>query len=149
MKYQLAQVNVARMKGVSIDDLEMKDFRDNTDRVNALAESSPGFIWRDKIKPDAPAMPNALKDEQVLINMSVWEDVESLRNFTYKTFHTEFIKRQKEWFQRYGTDHYVLWWIEAGAFPSEEEAIKRLDYLQENGASAQGFTFRELFDRPE
>ncbi|RMB59112.1 DUF3291 domain-containing protein [Dokdonia sinensis] len=149
MKYQLAQINVARMKGLSIDDPEMKDFRDNTDRVNELAETSPGFIWRDSIDTEAPKEPNVLNDEQVLINISVWEDVASLRNFTYKTFHSEFIKRQKEWFQKYGTAHYVLWWIEAGQFPSEKEAIKRLDYLEEHGASEQGFTFRQIFERPE
>jgi len=149
MKYQLAQVNVARMKGVSIDDPEMIDFRENTDRVNALAESSPGFVWRDKLDPDALPQPNVLDDEQVLINISVWEDVASLREFTYKTFHTEFIKRQKEWFQKYGSAHYVLWWAEAGQHPSEKIAMERLTYLQKNGASQQGFTFQELFESPE
>lgn len=147
MKYHLAQVNVARMKGVSIEDPEMVDFRDNTDAVNALADAAPGFVWRDVFDETAIPTPNALNDEQVLINFSVWEDVESLKEFTYKTFHTAIMKRQKEWFQKYGTAHYALWWIEAGVIPTEQEAVERLAYLQENGASAYAFTFREVFEK--
>lgn len=136
------------MKGVSIDDPEMIDFRDNTDAVNALADAAPGFVWRDFFDETAIPTPNALNDEQVLINFSVWKDVESLREFTYKTFHTAIMKRQKEWFQKYGTAHYALWWIEAGAIPTEREAIERLSYLQENGASQKVFTFKEVFKKP-
>ncbi len=148
MLYQLAQINVARMKGQSIDDPEMKDFRDHTDAVNALAESSAGFVWRATFDPSAVPTPNGLEDEQVLINFSVWEDVASLKAFTYKTFHTAIMKRQKEWFQKYGTAHYALWWITAGNFPSEREALDRLSYLQENGPSKRVFTFKEVFEKP-
>tara|TARA_R110002012_G_scaffold6531_3_gene30800 strand:- start:33291 stop:33704 length:414 start_codon:yes stop_codon:yes gene_type:complete len=137
------------MKGVSINDPEMKDFRDHTDEVNALAEQSKGFVWRDVFDENAEPKPNALADEQVLINFSVWEDVESLRAYTYKTFHTAIMKRQKEWFQKYGEAHYALWWIKAGTTPTEKEAIKRLAYLKENGASEHAFTFKEVFEKPE
>jgi hypothetical protein len=147
--YHLAQVNVARMKGVSINDPEMKSFRDHTDEVNALAEQSKGFVWRDVFDENAAPQPNALADEQILINFSVWEDVESLRAYTYTTFHTAIMKRQKEWFQKYGEAHYALWWIKAGTTPTEKEAIKRLGYLQEHGASEHAFTFKEVFEKPE
>lgn len=149
MAYHLAQLNVARMKGVSIEDPEMKDFRDNTDRVNELAESSPGFIWRDIIDTEAAPAPNVLNDEQVLINFSVWEDVASLREFTYKTFHSAIMKRQKEWFQKYGTAHYVLWWIKAGTTPTAQEGLDKLEFLQEHGASKEAFTFKEVYEKPE
>lgn len=137
------------MKGVSIDDPEMKDFRDNTDRVNELAESSPGFVWRDIFDSTALHLPNALDDEQVLINFSVWKDVESLKEFTYTTFHTTIMKRQKEWFQKYGTAHYALWWIKAGTIPSEKDAIERLEHLQKHGAGDRAFTFKEVFGKPK
>lgn len=148
MNYHLAQVNVARMKGLSIDDPEMADFRDRTDEVNALADSAPGFVWRDAFDPEAAPQLNVLKDEQVIINFSVWKDVTSLRNYTYKTFHAAIMKRQKEWFQKYGKAHYALWWIEAGTLPTEKEAIARLRHLQENGASEEAFTFKEVFNHP-
>lgn len=148
MGYHLAQVNVARMKGVSIDDPEMIDFRNHTDAINELAESSPGFLWRDAFDPDAAPQLNVLQDEQVIINFSVWKDVLPLKEFTYKTVHAAIMKRQKEWFQNYGKAHYALWWIEVGAIPTEKEAIDRLDYLQEHGASERAFTFREVFDKP-
>lgn len=149
MSYHLAQINVARMKGVSIDDPEMKDFRDNTDRVNELAESSKGFIWRDVFDPNVAPAINALNDDQVLINFSVWEDVASLKAFTYETFHAAIMKRQKEWFQKYGTAHYALWWIKSGEIPTEQEGIDRLMYLQENGESPKAFTFKTIFEMPE
>lgn len=148
MKYHLAQVNVARMKGVSIDDPEMVDFKNHTDRVNALAEASPGFIWRDVYDENTPPKPNALDDTQVLINFSVWENVETLSAFTYTTFHTAIMKRQREWFQKYGTAHYALWWIKAGSIPTEKEAITRLTHLQEHGATKTAFTFKKPFSKP-
>ncbi len=137
------------MKGISIDDPEMKDFRDNTDTVNALAERAKGFVWRDVLDPNATPVPNVLNDEQVLINFSVWEDITSLQEFTYKTFHATIMKRQKEWFQKYGTAHYALWWIRSGEIPPEQEAIERLTYLQENGASQRAFTFKDAFEMPK
>lgn len=146
MSYHLAQVNVARMRGVSINDPEMLDFRKNTDRVNALAEASTGFVWRNIFDECATPHPNALADEQVLINLSVWKDVDTLKIFTYSTLHTGIMKRQKEWFQKYGTAHYALWWIKAGSIPTEKEAIARLTHLQEHGATRKAFTFKAVFD---
>jgi len=94
MKYQLAQINVARMIGVNIDDPIMKEFVDNLNRVNELAENSPGFIWRLKDDSNNASNFNPFIDEQVIINISVWKDIESLENFTYKTFHTDFLKKK-------------------------------------------------------
>lgn len=147
MKFQLAQVNVARMLGVSLEDPIMKEFFDNLDDVNKLAENSSGFIWR--YEPDNEAYETPLKDPQVIINISVWEDVESLEEFTYRTFHSSFIRRKKEWFSKYGTAHYAMWWIEEGKFPSVDECLKRLEHLQENGVSEYAFNFKKRFSVPE
>jgi len=148
VKYQLAQINVARMIGVNIEDPIMKEFVDNLDRVNALAENSPGFIWRLKDESNNASSFNPFDDEQVIINISVWEDITSLENFTYRTFHTDFLKRRKEWFYKYGKVHFALWWIEKGKYPSIQDAIERLEHLQSNGATEKAFNFRDKFARP-
>ena len=147
-EYQLAQFNVARMIGVTIEDPIMKEFVDNSDQVNLLAEKSKGFVWRLKDESNNSISFNPFNDDQVLINLSVWEDIEPLEHFTYKTFHTEFIKRRKEWFQKYGKAHYVLWWIKKNQFPTVTEAIEKLEYLQNHGPTADAFTFRSKFSKP-
>ncbi len=143
--YQIAQINIAKMIGVNIDDPIMKEFVDNLDNVNQLAENSEGFIWRLKDENNNATDFNPYKDEQIIINISVWENIEALENFTYKTFHTEFLKRRKEWFSKYGEAHYALWWIKNNEFPTIEEAVKRLDYLQKNKETNYAFSFRKRF----
>ena len=147
--YQLAQINVARMIGVNIEDPVMKEFSDHFDAVNQLAEESEGFIWRLKDEEDNATSFNPFNDEQVIINLSVWKNKESLEYFTYKTFHVDFIRRRKEWFQKYGKAYYVLWWIKDNEYPTVEEALERLEYLQKNGPSEFAFNFQKVFQHPE
>lgn len=147
--YQLAQINVARMIGVNIEDPVMKEFSDHFDAVNQLAEESEGFIWRLKDEEDNAASFNPFNDEQVIINLSVWKNKESLEYFTYKTFHVDFVRRRKEWFQKYGKAYYVLWWIKDNEYPTVEEALERLEYLQKNGPSEYAFNFQTVFQHPE
>ena len=146
--YQLAQINVARMKGVNINDPIMTEFVDNLDKVNQLAEGSKGFVWRLKDESNNASGFNPFDDEKVIINISVWENLVSLENFTFKTFHAEFLKRRKQWFSKYGKAHFALWWIKKGTYPSIEESIERLEYLQKNGTSNKAFTFRDQFPAP-
>lgn len=146
--YQLAQINVARMRGVTINDRIMQEFVENSEQVNRLAESSKGFIWRLKDESNNSISFNPFNDEQVIINLSVWEDIESLEYFTYKTFHTEFIKRRKEWFQKYGKAHYALWWIKKNEFPDLTESINKLELLQTHGPSQDAFTFKTKYPYP-
>jgi hypothetical protein len=147
--YQIAQINVARMKGIAINDPVMKEFVDNLDKVNALAESSPGFAWRLKDESNNATNLNPYNDEQVIINISVWQSIETLENFIYKTFHTEFLKRRKEWFQSYGKASTAMWWIPKGQFPAIQEAIEKLDYYQTNGPSVLVFDFRNKYLPPQ
>jgi hypothetical protein len=148
-KYQLAEINIARMKGVDINDPIMTEFVDNLVLVNTLAETSEGFIWR--LKDDESSNSTAFNpynDEQVIINISVWESIETLENYVFKTFHTDFLKRRKEWFQTYGKASTAMWWIPEGQFPTIEEAVEKLDTLQKNGASEQVFNFRKKYLPP-
>ncbi len=148
MEYQLAQINVARMIGVNIDDPIMKEFVDNLDKVNEVAENSEGFVWRLKDESNNAAGFNPYHDEQVIINLSLWEDVEPLKNYIYKTMHASFLKRKKEWFQKYGEAHYALWWIEKGSLPRVEQALARFKYLQKHGSTEKAFDFKNLYPKP-
>lgn len=146
--HHLAQINVARMVGINIEDPIMKAFVDNLDSINRLAENSEGFIWRLKDESNNASSFNPYDDPQVIINVSVWENIESLKQFTFKTMHANFIKRRKEWFTKYGNAYFAMWWIKQGDFPSVEDAVGRLAYLQKHGPSEQAFTFKETFSKP-
>jgi Domain of unknown function (DUF3291) len=146
---QLAQINIARMKGVNINDPIMQEFVDNLDAVNALAESSEGFVWRLKEENNNATSFNPYNDEQVIVNISVWQNVETLEEFVYKTFHTDFLKRRREWFQTFGKAYTALWWIDQGQYPTLAEAVARLDHLQTHGASPYSFDFRKKFPPPQ
>lgn len=147
--YQLAQINIAHMKGADIEDPIMKEFVDNLDRVNALAERSEGFVWRLKDDSNNATNLNPYDDVQIIVNISVWESIETLEQFTYKSFHTDFVRRRKEWFHLFGKAYYALWWIPAGQFPTAEAAKERMDHLQKNGASEYAFDFKNKFGKPE
>ncbi len=146
--FQVAEINVARMKGVSIDDPIMKEFIDNLDRVNDLAESSEGFVWRLKGEGNNATSLNPYNDEQVIINISVWQSVETLEHYVYKTFHTDFLKRRREWFHSYGKVYTAMWWIAEGEFPTVEEAVEKLEHLKRNGPSLTAFDFKNRFPQP-
>lgn len=146
--YQLAQINVARMIGANIEDPVMNEFVSHLYSVNQLAEESDGFIWRLKDDENNATSFNPLNDEKIIINISVWKDIESLEYYTYKTFHVDFVRRRKEWFQKYGKASYALWWIKDNEYPSIDEALKRLEYLQEKGSSSYAFNFQSVFQKP-
>lgn len=141
--YQLAQLNIASMLQ-PLESPGMADFVANLERINALAEASPGFVWR---LQDEAGDATAIRPfgEEVLVNLSLWRDVEALRDYVYKSAHAEMLKRRAEWFARMGEAHMVLWWVPAGHLPSVEEAATRLRLLREQGPSVQAFSFRQTF----
>lgn len=143
--YQLAQLNIAEVLA-PMDSPKLKEFSDNLDPVNSIAESSPGFIWR--LQDDTGNATNLqyFDDPDIIVNMSVWESVQSLKDFMFKSVHINFLKRKKEWFVSSNTATYVLWWIEKGHIPSVEEAIERLEYLRNNQESPYAFSFKKVFN---
>jgi hypothetical protein len=145
--YQLAQLNIADLKA-ALDSPELKDFVDNLDRINALAESSIGFVWRLKGEGNDATSLRPFGDN-VIVNMSVWRDVESLKDFAYKSGHVEIMKRKREWFKRMGKAYLALWWVPAGHEPTVAEAVARLTLLREQGPSTDVFTFGEAFSPPD
>ena len=146
-KYQLAEINVATLKS-PLDSPELKDFVDNLDRINALAEGSPGFVWRLKGDGNDATSLRPLGDN-VLVNMSVWRDVDALRVFTYKTAHVEIMRRRREWFTRMADAYLALWWVPSGHEPTVAEAVAKLMLLRERGPCADVFTFGEAYSAPD
>ena len=145
--YELAQLNVAIMRE-PLESPGMADFVANLDRINALAESSPGFVWRlQSEEGDATAM-RPMGDD-TLVNMSVWQDVDSLNKYVYRSAHVEIMRRRKEWFERMREAYVVLWWVRKGHRPDVHEAIAKLELLRAKGPTEDAFTFRQAFLPPD
>lgn len=140
----LAQLNIAQAK-YDLEAPEIKDFVDNIDQVNALAESSDGFIWRLKDESGDATQIQAFSDPRIIVNMSVWRSVEALKDFMFKTHHRDFMRRKQEWFEQMPTASYVLWWIPEGTIPTIEEAKAKLALLREQGETAAAFSFKKHF----
>ncbi|MFT5930837.1 MAG: hypothetical protein ACI9GE_001030 [Oceanospirillaceae bacterium] len=147
MTYQLAQLNIARFK-LPQDHPANADFVNNLDRINAIAEQQPGFIWRFTGAGNNAMDVQAFDDPHVAANMSVWADLKVLKGFVYNDeAHKNIMRRRKEWFDKMEF-YMVLWWVKAGHIPSLEEAKQRLVLLQEEGPSSRAFSFRNEFKMP-
>jgi hypothetical protein len=138
--YELAQLNVASMRG-ALDSPAMAEFAANIAGINAIAESSPGFLWRSQSAEDDAAAVRIF-GAGTLANLSVWRDVQALSDFVYGSAHADFLRRRREWFGRMAEAHMVLWWVIAGRRPSVEEAVTKLRHLQAHGSTAEAFSFR-------
>lgn len=146
-RYHLAQLNIAMLRE-PLESPGMADFVANLERINALAEASPGYLWRLQDEAgDATAIRPFGAD--VLVNLSLWRDVQSLSDYVYKSAHSEMLKRRREWFDKAEQAHMVLWWVPAGHRPGVEEAAERLAHLRAHGSSAHAFGFRQAFAAPD
>src|SRR5262249_53784889 len=137
----LAQLNIGRIR-YPVDDPRMADFMTNLDLVNGIAERSEGFVWRLKGDGDNATSLRAFEDPTVILNMSVWESIETLEKFVWQTVHKRFYGRKQEWFERLDSPHFVLWWIPVGHRPSVAEAIERLNHLREHGPGDHAFDWQ-------
>ncbi|MFO1071358.1 MAG: DUF3291 domain-containing protein [Geminicoccaceae bacterium] len=142
--FELAQLNIARPRA-GLDDPLMAGFMANLDRINALAEASPGFVWR---LQDESGNATGLAQPfgaDIIVNLTVWQDVEALRRYAYKSEHADFVRRRAAWFGELAGPHLVLWWVPAGHRPTLAEARQRLDRLAAAGPSPEAFTFARAF----
>ena len=146
--HELAQLNIGIIKG-PMDSPVMADFAANLDRINALAEGSPGFIWRLKTDDGDATAIRPFEHENILVNMSVWRDVESLNKYVYGSAHVDMMRRRREWFERMQEFFVVLWWVRSGERPSVDDAIAKLELLRSKGPSPEAFTFRQTFGPPD
>lgn len=146
--YHLAQINVGRLLA-PIDDPLIADFKNNLDRINAIADGQPGFVWRlvgeEGNATDIEVRPG---DPNFIVNMSVWTDVEALGAFVYRTDHRGIMRRRAEWFEKMET-YMALWWVPAGTTPTVEDGMAALETLARLGPSPAAFTFRQPFPAPD
>jgi hypothetical protein len=145
--HHLAQLNIGKIK-YPLDDPRMAEFVENLARINALAESSSGFVWRLQDDNGNATSITAYDDPAILVNMSVWQSVEALKSYIYQSDHSEFLRRRHEWFERI-MPYMVMWWVPAGHLPTVEEAKERLAYLEQHGETPYAFTFRKVFEPEE
>jgi hypothetical protein len=143
----LAQVNIGRIKG-PIDGPIMAGFVSRLDEINALAERSPGFVWRLQTPAGNATELRPYDDDTILINMSVWESLEELRAYVFDSAHRELLLKRRDWFEKFEGVYAALWWVPAGHVPTLEEAKQRLAHLAEKGPTPYAFTFKSPFPAP-
>ncbi len=146
--WHIAQINVAR----AVDGMEsdaLKDFVDNLDRINALAEAHPEFVWRLKADVRNPADAAVGGDPRFIVNMSVWSSVEGLFDYVYKSGHREIMARRREWFEKPSHAFQALWWTPAGRVPAVEEGLAKLALLDRLGPTSCAFSFKTRFPAPD
>ena len=147
--FLLAQVNIGRIVA-AIDDPIMEGFVSQLDSINALAEASPGFVWRLKDEESGNATGLTVnEDPRVIVNMSVWEDVESLADYVYRSAHVKVMAGRRAWFERWDGPFMALWWVPSDHRPTIEEALERLRLLARHGPTPQAFTFKQRFAPPD
>src|SRR5215475_9227744 len=125
----LAQVNIARMLA-PLEEPVMAGFVARLDEINALADRSPGFVWRLQTEAGNATYLRPYDDDRILFNLSVWESIEALRDYVYGSAHRELLRQRAEWFTRFDRMFLALWWVPAGHRPSVDEAKKRLAHLE-------------------
>jgi hypothetical protein len=140
----LSQLNIARPRG-PLDGPMMAEFMANLERINGLGDDSPGFVWRLQGEGgNATALEQPFGPD-LIVNLTVWRDIESLRSFVFRSEHVAFLRRRGEWFGKLAGPPAVLWWVPAGHRPSLAEAKERLDRLTRLGPTAAAFTFAHAF----
>lgn len=144
--YHLAEMNIAQLRAPLTDPL-IKEFVEGLDPINAIADQSPGFVWRLQTEEGDATSLRPFENELVIVNMSVWETVDALKQYVYKTNHVDFVRRRKEWFDKMEI-FFVMWWIPIGHMPTVDEGKAKLAHLAEHGETSEAFTFRSPFAMP-
>ncbi len=148
MVYHLAQVNIARMLAPLTDPL-MAGFVAELDAINALADNSPGFLWRLQTSEGNATDIRPYEDELILVNLSLWASLADLSTFVYKSRHRQVLQQRQQWFQRFNDPYVALWWVPSSHIPTVEEAKERLSYLSAHGETPYTFSFKKPFPAPE
>ncbi|MFN8518090.1 MAG: DUF3291 domain-containing protein [Chloroflexota bacterium] len=140
----LAQLNIARLRA-DRDDPMVADFFAAIDPINAIADVSPGFVWRLQEEPGDATAIRPWDDDRLIVNLSVWESIEALDEYVYRGAHTGVMRRRREWFERLGQRFMVLWWVPPGHRPDVDEAKARLAHIERHEPTPHAFTFRRAF----
>ena len=144
-RFHLAQINVARALA-PLDDPQLAGFVERLDEINALADRSPGFVWRLQSDSGNATDIQVSDDPKFIVNQSVWEDLDSLFAYIYRSDHLQVMAQRRRWFEKPAGAFMALWWVPAGTLPSAEEGMRRLAILDRAGPTAEAFTFKAPFD---
>ena len=155
VNYHLAHANIAWMHGTANEPV-MSGLVQRIDEITRLAETSKGFVWRvpnseatlesfEVFREDFPGFDPA----RFFYNMSVWESVEDLREYTLFSAHTEMIHERRQWLDSIAGANVALWWIPAGYHPTVAESAERLRHVRKFGPTSHAFTLRKSFEHPE
>jgi hypothetical protein len=144
----IAQVNIGRIRE-PLDSPVMAGFVGRLDEINALADHSPGFVWRLRTSEGNATYFRPYGDDRILLNMSVWESVEALRQYVYGTAHMQLLRQRHQWFEKFQGVYAALWWVPAGHIPGIDEAKKRLAHLAAHGPTEFAFTLQNVFQPDE
>jgi hypothetical protein len=147
-RYHIAQVNIGRIRA-ELSDPIMAGFVERLDEINALADASPGFVWRLQTGEGNATYLRPFHDERTLLNMSVWETVEALRHFVYQTVHVQLVRQRHAWFEKFAGAYSALWWVPVGHLPGVDEAKRRIAHLELSGSSQFAFNFNTIFSPEE
>jgi len=148
ISYHIAQINIGRIKA-PLDDAQMAGFVNRLADINALADRSPGFVWRLQTEAGNATYFRPYEDDRILLNMSVWKTIEELKQYVYRSAHVEVLRRRQEWFEAFAGVYAALWWVPLGHIPSIDEAKKRLAHLQAHGPTQFAFDFKTVFEPDE
>ncbi len=144
--FHIAQVNVG-LPVAPVDTPALAEFMALLEPINAIADKAPGFVWRLQTEDGNATSIPVLGDDRLIVNMSVWESIDQLGAFVYRSGHVAVMRRRREWFERMGV-FMALWWVPAGRLPTVAEAEERLAHLRAHGPTVQAFTFRQRFPAP-
>lgn len=142
-QYHIAQINIARLRA-PLDSPQLAGFVTRLEEINALADRSEGFVWRLQTPEGDATYLRPFDDDMIIVNMSVWESVDALKSYVYKTAHAELLRQRREWFEHFEGAYVAMWWVPAGHIPGIDEAKKRLKHLEEHGPSQFAFTFKTV-----
>jgi len=146
-RWHIAQMNVGTTL-YPLEDPRIGEFVARLDEINALADASPGFVWRLQSASGHAIDIKTSDDPNFIVNMSVWANAEALRDFVYKSSHRLVMAKRREWFARPSNAYMVLWWIVAGTVPTVCEGLARLSHLEAHGPGPYAFTFKDKFPPP-
>ncbi|MCU0535409.1 MAG: DUF3291 domain-containing protein [Hydrococcus sp. Prado102] len=149
IEYHLAQVNTATLRA-PLDEPQMADFVAQIQRINAIADRDPEFVWRLRAEgaEDATSI-RAFDDERILITLTVWKSLEGLSNYVYRSDHAQLMRDRLRWFEKPTQKSIALWWIPIEHQPTVAEAKERLEHLRCYGSTPYAFSFSTPFPRPE
>jgi hypothetical protein len=148
MAHHIAQINVSR-PAEPLDSARLADFVAALDPINALADTAPGFVWRLQTEDGNATAVRVLDDDELIVNMSVWESIEALGTFVFRSAHSGVMRRRREWFVPLLESTTALWWVPAGTVPTVADGEQQLRRLRAHGPTPAAFTFRAPFPSPD